>query len=318
MKIFASIIFAVFCSSIAIAQTPRINFEAPYQYPEGVAYHPQKDLFYVSSVKTGTIGSVDKTGVYKVVLQDKDLKSTFGMKVDATGNYLWVCASDPHHSKYSTPETFKKMARLVSIDLKTGKKVADINLAALYPGKHFANDLAFDDSGNLYITDSFSPLIYKVDAKGKSSIFAQSDLFIGKDIGLNGIVYHPKGFLLVANMGKGEIIKVDVKNPLKISKVKMNILLPGVDGLLLDEQNNLVLIQNKGINNASLITSADNWITAKVTASTSITDRFQHPTTGTIKNGKVYLLNSKINELSDSSITPSKEYSLQLVDFKRR
>lgn len=315
MKILISLI--IFLTTLsAQSQTPRINFTAPLAYPEGVAFNNKTQTFYVSSVKTGTIGQVDQNGKYAVFFEDSGLKSSFGMKVDSKQNRLYVCVSDPNYSKYSDSSTFKKMARLISIDLNSAKKVLDINLAVLYPGKHFANDLTFDDKGNIYVTDSFSPVIYKVDAQGKASIFTESDLFKGEDVGLNGIVFHPKGFLLVANDRDGALFKVDITHPANITKVKLKNFFPGADGLLWDQQNNLVLIQNKGIDKAFQLFSNDNWQSAEIKAATASTDRFANPTTGVIQNNKIYLLNSKMNELTDSTKTPSKEFSLQEVQFK--
>ncbi|MEJ7682454.1 MAG: hypothetical protein WKG06_32300 [Segetibacter sp.] len=90
----------------------------------------------------------------------------------------------------------------------------------------------------------------------------------------------------------------------------------GADGLLWDNQNNLILIQNKGVNKAFQLTSDDNWQSAEVIASTAAADRFQHPSSGTVSNRKIFLVNSKINELSDPTSPPSKGFSLQLVEFK--
>lgn len=298
------------------AQTPRINFTAPLAYPEGVAYNEKTNTFFVSSVKTATIGTVDPNGNYAVFYQDNSLKSSYGMKIDPKSNRLWVCTADGNYSRFSEPATYKKISRLISIDMATKKKVNDINLASLYPGKHFINDLAFDDKGNIYITDSYSPVIYKVDAKGIASIFTQSDFFKGEDVGLNGIVYSPKGFLLTANGQQGALYKVDINNPKNVTKVKINNLFPGADGLLWDNQNNLVLIQNKGVDKTFQLNSKDNWQSAEILAATATTDRFQYPTTGVLQSGKVYVLNAKLNEINDSTKTPSKEFSLQLVQFK--
>jgi hypothetical protein len=44
--------------------------------------------------------------------------------------------------------------------------------------------------------------------------------------------------------------------------------------------------------------------------------RFQQPSTVTTANGKTYVLNSKLNELADPVKRPSKEFSLQLAEFK--
>ncbi len=309
------LIFLSFASAL-FAQSERIDFNAPVAYPEGVTYHPEKKLFYISSVKTGTIGSVDENGSYKELYKDTMLKSSFGLKIDAQNNRLLICISDPNYSRFSTPATFKKMARVTAIDLATHKKVMDVDLAKLHPGNHFANDITMDDRGNAYVTDSFSPLIYRINPAGQASIFAESDLFKSEDVGLNGIVYHPNNYLLAAHNTNGAIIKVDIKDPKKISIVKIQTLFPGADGLLWASRDKLVLIQNKGVDKAFQITSEDNWMSAEVIAATATEDRFQYPTTATLQDDKIWVLNAKLNENTDSSITPSKEFSLQLVKFR--
>ena len=75
------------------------------------------------------------------------------------------------------------MARLISIDVATGKKTRDLDLSKLVPGKHFPNDLTFDRDGNCFITDSYAHVIYKVTPDGKTSVFTKSDLFVTEGIG---------------------------------------------------------------------------------------------------------------------------------------
>jgi len=316
-KTLLSILLSALVLSLA-AQGEKIVFEAPQMYPEGVAFDPQTKLFYVSSVTTGTIGTVDQSGKYKVFYKDKSLKSSFGMKVDNRRNRLWVCTADPNYSRYSNPVTFKKQSMLIALDLSTGKKVAAVDLSKLYAGNHFANDLALDGKGNVYVTDSYAPVIYKIDAKDQATVFAQSDLFKSKDVGLNGIVYHPDGFLLVVNSSAGSILKVDIKDPAGITKVKIRQFFPGADGLLLDNENNLILIQNKGVNKAWQIGSTDKWKTAEVKAATSVEDRYQNPTTATSNTREIFVLNSKMDELSDSTKNPSRTYSIQQAMFRKK
>lgn len=312
-------LLSIFLSALVLsvaAQGQKIVFEAPQVYPEGVAFDPQTKLFYVSSVTTGTIGTVDQAGKYTVFYKDKTLKSSFGMKIDTRRNRLWVCTGDPNYSQYSSAATFRKKATLIVLDLSSGKRMATVDLSALYPGNHFTNDLAFDEQGNLFITDSYSPVIYKIDTRYQAMIFAKSDLFKSKDVGLNGIVYHPDGFLLVVNNSAGSIIKVDVRNPANPVKVEITEFFPGADGLLLDKENNLILIQNKGVNKVFQIESTDNWKTAGVVASTSVEDGFQNPTTATSDTGNIFVLNSKMDELSDSTKNPSRVYSIQQAVFR--
>lgn len=307
-----------FSSLVTLAQTPRINIKVPKLYPEGVAYHQAKDLFFVSSVKSGTIGTVDALGNYKEFYADKDLISSFGMKVDPQGKNLWVALSDPNpaYSIYSSEKTLKKMGRLIAIDLNSKKKVKDIDLAKLYDGKHFINDIAFDAQGNIYATDSYSPVIYKVDAAGTASVFAENELFKGTDIGLNGIAVNSSGYLITVNNSDGTILKVDLKQPKKVSKVKIDGHFPGADGIMIDGTGNLVLIQNKGVNKVYTISSGDNFMSAKVVSATDGNDRFAQPSTGIMRNGKFWALNSKLNELTNKTMPPSVEFSLQEAVFR--
>lgn len=308
-------ILIILITSTAFAQMQRINFKAPMMYPEGTAYNPAKNIFYISSVKTGTIGIVDAKGMYKPFYEDSTLKSSYGMEIDTKRNKLWVCTGDANYSKFSDSVTYKKMIRLIGLDLNTGRKTDDIDLSNLVEGKHFANDITMDDKGNLYITDSYSPVIYKVDAQQQPSVFAKSDWFKSIDVGLNGIEWHPQGFLLVAHNTTGQLFKVDMAQPERITKIQMKTFFPGADGLLWDAEGNLVLIQNKGVNKAFQLVSKDNWQSAEVKAYTLVADRLHYPTTGTLNNKKVYVLNSKLNEVTDPTVPPSKEFSLQQVRF---
>jgi sugar lactone lactonase YvrE len=313
-KTLLSLLLSVLAISL-MAQAQKIVFEAPQVYPEGVAFDPHTKLFYVSSATTGTIGTVDETGKYTVFYKDKTLRSSFGMKIDAERNRLWVCTGDDY-SRHSNQATSRKKATLIVLDLGSGKKMATIDLSTLYHGNHFTNDLAFDEGGNLFITDSYSPVIYKIDAKYRASIFAQSDMFRSRDVGLNGIVYHPDGFLLVVNNSAGSILKVNFKDPDHPAKVEIKEFFPGADGLLLDKENNLILVQNKGVNKIFQIGSTDRWKTAEIIASTSVADGFQNPTTATANAADIFVLNSKMDELSDSTKNPSKAYSIQQAVFR--
>lgn len=310
-----STLFALITGMACLGQTARINFEAPDMYPEGVAYDEEGNRFFVSSVRTGTIGTVDPKGTYTVFYADSSLKSTYGMKVDAARRKLWVCSADANYSKYADSATFKKMSRLIGLDLASGRKTDDIDLSTLVPGRHFANDLALDNNGNIYITDSHSPVVYKVDASGKASVFAQSDWFKGQDVALNGIVWSPRGYLIVANGSDGNLYKIDITDPRRITRIRQKTFFPGADGLLWDKDGNLVLVQNEGVNKVFQLSSPDNWQSAEVKGATATNDRFHYPSTATAQKGMLYALNAKLSELSDPTAQPSKEFSLQAVRF---
>lgn len=296
------------------APESKVEFSARESYPEGVAYSAKDNVYFVSSARFGTIGKVGADGKYAAFYEDPSLKSSYGLKLSADGKILYACISDANYSKRASPDTFRKMARLVTIDAKSGKKLSDIDLSKLFAGKHFANDVTLDNKGNAYITDSFSNVIYKVDANGKASLFAKSDLFKTEGVGLNGIAWHSGGFLLVDSSGKGSLFKIDIANPANVQKVRVDQFFLGADGLLLSDKNTLTLVQNGGVNKIHELQSSDNWASAKVKANSG-EQRFTYPSTATAKDKEVWVMNAKFNELNDSTNVPSEKFAIQKVNF---
>ncbi|SEA52146.1 gluconolaconase [Pedobacter hartonius] len=298
-------------------ETPtRLEFDAPGSYPEGIVFNMAANVYYVSSARLGSIGKVTLRGAYTVLHADTTLKSTYGLKIHPDGKSLFACVSDANYSKYTNPATRMKMARLISIDLKTGKKNSDTDLSMLVPGKHFANDLAFDNMKNAYVTDSFAGAIYKVTPDGKASVFAKDEMFKTQGVGLNGIVFHPDGFLIVDNSAKGQLYKVDLKNPTNVKKIMTDQFFLGADGLLLTDRNTLTMVVNGGVDKIFKLSSTDNWATAKIIASTQVEDRFTYPSTATQNGNDIWVMNAQFSQLLDSNAVPVKTFALQKVNYK--
>jgi len=272
-----------------------IQFKAPTAYPEGLAHNDKTGEFYVSSMRHGTIGAVKPDGKYREFAKDAGLISSVGMHADPERNRLLVCVSDPGVSLKTSTKTQKKVARLVAFDMKSGKKLKSVDLNLQAPdGQHFCNDIAVDGAGNVYATDSFSPIIYKVDPAFKASVFVKSDSFKGEGFNLNGIVFHKDGYLLVDKSSDGSIWKIDVKDPKQMSEVALSAKLPNADGLVLMDDGALVVIQNND-HKVSRMKSADGWKTAKIEKSVDTSPDF--PTTGVVADGKLYVMVSRLNEL---------------------
>ncbi len=314
IKFSKALIAFTIITQVSFAQT-KIEFTAPDIYPEGIAYNSATDVFYVSGVRYGTIGKLTTSGMYTEIFRDTTLRSTYGMKLDPAGKKLWFCAGDANYSKYASDATHKKMIRLIAIDLASGKKVNDIDLSNVAIGQHFANDLTMDKEGNIYITDSFSPNIYKIDGSGKATLFATGPLLWSANIGLNGIVYHPGGYLIAINSGAGCLVKINIANPVDMSKVKIDQFFPGGDGLLLNNNNSLTLVQNQAVNKIFMLRTTDDWQSAKVVMATKAAALFQQPSTAAKKGNETWIMNSKLNELADSAHVPAKKFSVQKAEF---
>jgi hypothetical protein len=290
--------------------TARIAFTAPDTYPEGIAFDSLANVYYVSSARLGTIGKVTPQGSYSELYSESSLKSTYGLKLSPDGR-LYACAGDANYSKFTSPDTRKKMARVLIINPASGAKTGDIDLSGLVPGEHFPNDMAFDAAGNAYITDSFANVIYKVTRDGKASVFADSPLFKTKGVGLNGIVCHKAGYLLACSSGTGAIYKISLNDPQQVSRVAASQFFVNADGLLLTGDKTLVLVQNGGSDKIYELKSNDNWASAQLHASTLAADRFTYPATATSANGKVWIMNANFSELVDSTAVPSQRFTIQ-------
>jgi len=301
---------------VTIKPSERIEFESADLYPEGVAYDSVANVFYVSSMRTGTVGKVDRTGSFSVLFQDNALKSTYGMKLHPDGKRLFVCTGDANYSKFTSPDTRKKTIRLISLDVATGRKLSDLDLSNLLPGKHFLNDLTFDGSGNIYLTDSYANAIYKVDASGKASVFAKDKLFETEGNGLNGIVYHAGGFLLVDNSNTGRIYKIDINKPSMVHVVAIEQYFLGADGLLLNAPDKLTVVVNGGNDKVYQLSSTDNWESASLAATTLLADRFTYPATAALAGSDIWIMNAKTNELLDSNAVPAKRFAIQKAVLK--
>lgn len=156
--------------------------------------------------------------------------------------------------------------------------------------KAFADDVAVDPEGNSYITDTKGNKIWKVGVNGEFLYTIKSPLFAPKEwyynlVGLNGIVYHPNGYLLIVHTLSGNLFKVEIGkgDEVKVVKIIGSSLRFG-DGLELLSPTKLVVAGNP----SRLVESSDDWETANVLGKfTGATHRLV--TAATVKDGKVYL-----------------------------
>ncbi|WP_342619219.1 hypothetical protein [Rhodoferax sp. GW822-FHT02A01] len=287
-----------------------ITFTAEQSYPEGMAWHPTQKVFFVSSVHTGTIGKVTPQGVYTPFIQDEKLVSTLGVTLDLQHNLLWVAIGDLGTSIRSSEATAYKLAAVAAYDATTGERRAYHDLSNLMTGGgKLANDLAVDAAGNVYITDSFAPVIYRVDTKGQASVFAQSDLFKGEGFNLNGIVAHPDGYLLVNKYNSGEVFRISIRNGADIQRVSLPEAVNGADGMQLRDKDHLVLVEGAGSNQVVELVSRDGWKSATLQPARKTAYAF--PTSVAIVGRDLYVLNSRLDTLLDKEAPKVSAYLLQ-------
>lgn len=286
-----------------------IAFTADTLYPEGVVWSPRQQVFLVSSVHHGTVGKVTMQGRYTPFIRDDRLVSSVGLALDARRNRLWVAIGDPGASTHSSAATQGKLAAVAAYDARTGKRVAYHDLGRLVAGPHFANDLAVDGQGNVYVTDSFSPVIYRIDAQGRATVFAQSDRFTGEGFNLNGIVVHPDGYLLVNKHNSGELFRISLADPTRIDTVALPEALKGADGMVLREPGRLTLVQNAGADRTLDLVSTDGWKSAVIGRVERSVSSF--PTTAASVGRELYVMGSRLDTLMTPDAPKVSSFVLQ-------
>lgn len=276
-----------------------LTVRRPALYPETIAYDGARSRFLLGSLREGAIYAVDAQGAVSPVVNDPRLCSVLGIAIDAQRGRLWAVNADLGASLKPSGVGPKQLAAVGVYDLATGAPLQYVELAQLAPGAHLVNGIALDQDGNAYISDSFSPVIYKVDVQGSAELWLEDARFRGDGINLNGLVVHPDGYLLVVKKSDGSLFRVPLAQPSQLTQVALDRALVGGDGLLLSARDKLVVIANKtpsaASNAAFWLSSDDGFASARVSAVEPLGDVY--PTTGVLRDGALYVLHSKLDEL---------------------
>ncbi len=262
-------------NDIKFTKTITINGQA--QNPEGIEYDKNDNTFLLSSLNATPILKVNIDGTYKAFTSgEKFPLSTAGLQIDYKRNRLLVAGFNGTEAMDNNPKT-KGASYLRIYNLKTGILEKDINLSHLAPkaSAYFANDIAVDNKGNVYISDWYAHIIYKVDTNGTPSVFWKNNTKIAS--GPNGLDFHKDGYLLVSILDVNDkwlyadygLVKIPINNPASAKLVKIsNASYTGFDGMVMNSKGNVVGVTNNGKtpggNMLLELSSTDSWQSAKV------------------------------------------------------
>ena len=267
----------------AAAELPaRIVAERGGFIPEGVEYDAERGRLLTGSLSEGDIVQIHADGRVTPVITDPDLLSSVGIEVDAPRDRLLVANSDRAVFDGSGPG----QARLGVYDLNTGTRLAMVDLAATVsdppnPG-YFANDAVSAPDGTIYVTDTFQNVIYRVSPDYQASLWHRFPPTEG--LGLNGIVYHPSGYLLVA--GGAVLYKVPISDPAATTPVTLPEAVEGQDGMVWTADGRLAIVSNSGSRVVAL-SSNDEWATAQLAGVAPFTGQ---GTTGAVVGDAIYVV----------------------------
>ncbi|KAA8543026.1 hypothetical protein F0562_021479 [Nyssa sinensis] len=217
------------------------------------------------------------------LVKDADLtgNASLGIAIDRPRNRLLVAVADVFGNRYSA---------LAAYDLTSWNRLFLTQLSGPEDEKSFADDVAIDAQGNAYVTDAKASKIWKVGVNGEFQSIIRSPLFTPKEwyknlVALNGIIFHPNGYLVVIHTFTGNLFKIEIGSEEKVKLIEVaGGTLSFGDGIELLSPTKLVVAGNP----TRLVESSDEWETA------TIVGKFKGPvhrltTAATVKDGKVYL-----------------------------
>ncbi|WP_102126945.1 superoxide dismutase family protein [Deinococcus planocerae] len=199
-------------------------------FPEGVAYDARRGVIYTGSAVNGTIYAVDAASGAVTKFQEGGAlgrQAALGLKVDPQGR-LWIAGGAQGTVSILSP---------AGMTLKVLQTPESPN--------PYVNDLTPAPDGNVYVTDSTRPVIFRVDRDLNLTAWldlANTPIKYGPGINLNGIAATPDGrYLLAMQLNTGELWRIDLRT--KAVRKVMGGLMNG-DGLLLDGRT-LYVARNK-------------------------------------------------------------------------
>jgi DNA-binding beta-propeller fold protein YncE len=249
-------------------------------HPEGVAWDPTRQAFLVGSYHHGTISVVRADGKARTLVSDPRIANSIGINVDVARNRILATYTEG----------------LGIFDLATGRTLHLVKV-----GKN-ANDVAIDWFGNAYVTDIAGDTIYRVDVQGRASAFVKDPRLASPAFGMNGIVWHPAGFLLAVHYDSGKLFKISRSG---IDEVRLDKPLKGGDGMALRPNGDLIVVTNKigtaGEDAVTVLRPRGLWDSAKVARHAAWP--ISAPTTVAVTPFGDYVLNGRLDWLFNENRT---------------
>ena len=271
----------------------------PDLVPEGIAYDPVDDAYYVGSIAKRKIVRVsrDRT-VRDFTSEGQDgLFQVLGLRIVPERRLLYAMSEAEHGRDAGKSGLFV-------YDLATGALVKKL-LMEDQPPKHLFNDVAVTPGGEAFLTDSEAGAVWRVRALENAF---EPLVKPGALAYPNGIALSPDGKTLYVADALHGLSRVDMADgtvrPLAHAK---NVVTFGIDGLYADKEG-LVAVQNglPVIRAARLTLSPAGDAVVSVRVLETRHPSFAIPTTGALANGFLALLATSHLEAVDENgaLTP--------------
>ncbi|MEO8216390.1 MAG: hypothetical protein ABI718_04845 [Acidobacteriota bacterium] len=293
-----------FRANAAPAGAAKVAFTVPRKglITEGLARDPVSGTFYVGSVRQHAVFAVKP---HRSMTKFVELPlGAFGMAVDARHGVLWVASSSlPQVAGFNAASSDR--AAVVKVNLRTGRILETFDAPE---GKHLFGDLTVASDGDVYVTDSTTPAIYRLHS-GKLEEWFRGEPFIA----LQGLAFSEGDRILyVSDYSKG-LYAIDVRTrDAAALTVPSDATLLGVDGIYRSGTRTLIGVQNGTDPNriVRIELGADGLSVKKVTSLAANRAPMEDPTLGVMAGTDFYFNGAGQWELFDDTGKVKDETSL--------
>jgi sugar lactone lactonase YvrE len=282
----------------------------PDIFPEGIAV--RGDTFYVGSTTDGTIyrGELDEEVATPFLLPGNPEGRTFavGMKVD--GRTLFV-AGGP------TGQVF-------AYDVRSGELVGQWSVTnpADPADPTFLNDIAISDDGDVYVTDSLRPVLYRIDdddrrTRGVETLetfveFTGTALQYVPGFNVNGIVVsRDDRYLVVAQSGTGSLFRIGIRDR-SVLRVDLDGESVSGDGLVLVGRDTLYAVERQGDVGYVVEIDLDRRLTEGEVEGRTADPTFDDPTTAALVGRSLLVVNSQFGA-RNAGVPPTLPFTVSRV-----
>ena len=265
--------------------------------PEGIEYDNANGRFLTGSLAEGSIFEIGLDGSVTAVITDPELVSTVGIEVDEARDR--VLAANSNRAAFGGGPS---QAVFAAFSLTTGERLAMVDLDDLVDAGEgaafFANDVAVADDGTAFVTDTMQNVVYRVGLDYAASIHYAFEGVEG--LSLNGIEWHPDGYLIVIDSTNGRLYKLGTSNGSTPAMVAVPEAVAGGDGIVWNSSGALAVVQNSATDGrVTLLQSDDGWLTASIAG---VSTHAGQATTGAAVGDEIFSVQPHFNDAEPPSI----------------
>jgi sugar lactone lactonase YvrE len=225
---------------------------AANELPESIATDGDGHVFF--SLVNGQI---------RELLPNNSTVTIATVPVPTGGNMIGIKVG-PDGLIYTTTSSFS-VTQPAAFVWRTDPETGVVERFATLDHNGFANDMAFEDDGSFFVTDSFLGRVYHIDASGEATVAVSDPLLRGNpanaafpthDFGANGIAWdRAKQNLYVSVTDFGRIVRIpySCRGLGRLRIVAESPRLKGIDGIALDRNGTVYA----AINTQHLIATVD-------------------------------------------------------------